>query len=129
MQKLPGAWENWAALFGVVANRNDVRNMLTQEADHVLRRLSGYIDTDLAHGFDGERVQPLWLDAGTHGLEAVPGGMTQIAPCHLATGLITSAEKQDFRFHEHHQADHREVCPASRRKSYHTRINVYTNES
>lgn len=84
MEKLPRAGKNWAASLRVITDGDNVGDVLAQKRHDILRLLPGDVDADFAHGLDGERIQPIRIDAGAEGLVLIAGGVTEIAFCHLA---------------------------------------------
>jgi len=80
-----------------VANRDDVRKMLAEEPDHVLGMLTGNINSNFAHGFNGQRIQSAWFEPGALRVESVTSEMPQVSFGHLAAAGVAGAEKQDVR--------------------------------
>jgi len=99
MKMLEGARKDWTMLFGVVAYGDDVLDGRTEILGGVFRCLTGDVDADLMHYFDGERIHSLGGNACTQHLQAIVRTMAKISLCHLAAGGIAGAKKQDFWFH------------------------------
>lgn len=59
MKMLEGARKDWTTLFGVVAYGDDVLDGRTEILGGVFRCLTGDVDADLMHDFDGERIHSL----------------------------------------------------------------------
>ncbi len=55
----------------------------------------GNVDTDLAHGFDGERADTDRFGSGAVNFEGVTAEMPEEALSHLAAGRVAGAEDED----------------------------------
>src|ERR1700676_396524 len=89
------AGKNRAALFGVVADGQDVIELLAVEFIHALGTVAGNVDTQFPHGRNGLRPNLARFSSGAEHLKAVSGVVTQEAFGHLAPGRISSAENED----------------------------------
>jgi hypothetical protein len=86
VQELESARKDGAPFPGVLANRNDVRNVLSQEAGHVLGFLMRDVNSNFSHGFYRQRIQPPRLDAAAESFEAIARHVPEVALGHLAPG-------------------------------------------
>src|SRR6266404_5783823 len=84
VEELVGSWKYRAPFPSVVTNRYDVRNVLSQQRDDILRLLAGNINSDLPHSFHGKGIKAFRLNARAHSLKPVPGSSPKISLCHLA---------------------------------------------
>jgi hypothetical protein len=78
--------KNRAALFGVVADGQDVVQVLAGEFIDALGTVTGNVDAQFLHGGNGFGPDVAWLGSGAEHLEAIPGIVTQQAFGHLAPG-------------------------------------------
>lgn len=92
---LSGAGEDGAGFAGVVADGDDVVEMLAGEFVDRFRAVLRDIDADLAQDFHGKTIQSNRVRAGAKDFEAIPSQVAQDAFCHLAAGGIAGAEDQD----------------------------------
>lgn len=87
-----------AILGGIVADGNDVIELLTGELINRLRAMTGYVDADLVHDSNSLGANDRRGDAGALDHEAVAGHVTEKALGHLAAGGVSGAEDKNALF-------------------------------
>ena len=96
MQPLGDAGEYWTAVgAGLVADGDHVRKKLTalKNIEYTLRFLAGYIDSDLLHGLDCERVQRAGLQSCAVRFEIIGTSEIQKRFRHLAAGAVVNTDE------------------------------------
>ena len=86
------AREGRAALSGVIANRQDVIELLALELVDVLGAMIGNINSKLFQNGNRFWSYPAWFRARTFNLETIRTVMCEQPFCHLAAGGITGAK-------------------------------------
>jgi hypothetical protein len=91
--------KKWASLLCVGANRHYELDRRAQQLLNVLGLLPAYIDADLLHGLNGQRVNAPGANPSAHYSKPFARDMTQISLRHLAARRIAGTQEQDLRFH------------------------------
>lgn len=93
--------QEWAVIFGVIANREDVIERLAEKFVNVLGTVAGDVDAELAHDGDCLWANVAWFGSGARDLEAMARVVAEEAFGHLASGGISGAENEDSFFIRH----------------------------
>src|ERR1035437_3193379 len=88
-----------ADFVGVVADGDDVIELLTQEFVDGLGAMAGDVDAELLHDGDGFGAHFRGLRAGGKDIKATARFVTPQAFGHLAAGGVTGAQNQDALLH------------------------------
>jgi hypothetical protein len=87
-----------AAFLRVIANREDVIEVLAIKLVNMLGAMAGDVDAQLAHDGDRPRTNLAWLGSGAPNFELIAGVMAEQAFGHLGPGGISGAENEDALF-------------------------------
>jgi hypothetical protein len=95
MKSLRAPWKYRARFLCVIADGEDIVELLAREFIHRLRAASGDVDSELSHCRNSIRIETSRTSARAEYLELIPGDMSQQTLGHLAASRITRAKEKD----------------------------------
>ena len=99
VEPLGRPWECGTGFIGVITDGDHVVEMLTEEFFDVLGSVTGNIDADLLHDFNGNRIDFGWRGAGAFDFELVAAVMAEDPFGHLGAAGVARAENENACFH------------------------------
>ncbi len=85
VMKRDGSGKEWAVVFGVIANCEDVIELFALKLVHVLGTVGGNVDAQLAHDGDCFGANMAWVGSGAEDFELIARVVTEQTFGHLAS--------------------------------------------